>query len=289
MISDNDAARASLLKLVEHVFTHRDGIIQPLYYNELAQSIGRLDKHGRGHGHGMGSVLGKMGHLLKDIEGEWGEPIPYIQSLVVNMTGKLKELPDDGIKEFWPDYPELSYVEKANRTRIEHQRVVAFGSRWNDVLSHLELPVVSVGGEPGATTKSPGKGGESESHKRLKAFVRDNPELVGATSAWQAIIEYPLPTLDEIDVLFRSDVACIAVEVKAAISDNMPSDYERGLFQAVKYGALLAAMSRTSGYGIPSQTKSILVLESRLPAQFRSLARELGATILENVEPTKTK
>jgi hypothetical protein len=63
----------------------------------------------------MGNVLGRMGHLLKDIEGEWGEGIPHIQSLVVNMTGKLKNLPDKGIKEFWPEYPAMSYVEKAIR------------------------------------------------------------------------------------------------------------------------------------------------------------------------------
>jgi len=89
-------------------------------------------------------------------------------------------------------------------------------------------------------------------------------------------------------VVFKSADACIAVEVKSAISDSFPSDYERGLFQTVKYGALLAAMARSGDYDIPSQIKIILVLESRLPEEFRVLAKELGVTILENVKPTYT-
>ena len=89
-------------------------------------------------------------------------------------------------------------------------------------------------------------------------------------------------------MVFKSADACIAVEVKSAISDSFPSDYERGLFQTVKYGALLAAMARSGDYDIPSQIKIILVLESRLPEEFRVLAKELGVTILENVKPTYT-
>jgi hypothetical protein len=260
MTTSEDQAQTSLSKLVEHVFNHRDGLIQPLYYSQLAERIGRLNKHGDGHEHGMGNVLGKMGHLLIDIEGEWGEGIPHIQSLVVNKNGILKDLPDEGIKEFWPDYPAMSYVEKTNRTRIEHQRIVDFGSRWNDVLKRLGLPEITASSQTSRSKSFFGKGGESESHKRLKGFIRDNPELVGAQRDWQAILEYPLPSLDEIDVVFKSADACVAVEVKSTISDLFPADYERGLFQIVKYGALLEAMARSGQYGIPPKIKTILVL-----------------------------
>ncbi len=284
MVTSDDGARTSLVKLVQHVFNHRDGLITPLHYNELAERIGRMNKHGLGHGHGMGVVLGKMGHLLKSLEGEWGEEIPHIQSLVVNKSGALKDLPDNGIKEFWPDYPVMSQVEKANRTSIEHQRIVAFGSRWNDVLTLLGLPPVTASSQPIPGIVHLGAGGESERHRLLKEFVRNNPELVGAASDWQCFVEYPLPSLDQIDILFKCSNACIAVEVKSAVSDCMPSDYERGLFQTVKYGALLAAMSRVVGYAIAPDIKTVLVLESRLPAQFRSLAETLGVKILENVK-----
>ena len=284
MSTHKDPARASLRKLVEHVFAHRNGLITSLFYNELAERIGRLNKHGRGHGHGMGKVLGNMGHLLEGLDGKWGEPIPHIQSLVVNMTGKLKGLPDEGIREFWPDYPKMTRVEKENRTRVEHQRIVAFGSRWNDVLTKLDIPGVALRDNAENHKGRFGSGGESSRHKELKKYIYQHPDIVGATSKWKSFMEYGLPTCDEIDVLFKTTNACIAVEVKSAVSDSLPSDYERGIFQTVKYGALLEAMSRSGRYEIPSQVKTILLLESQLPAEFRSLAKVLGVKILENIK-----
>lgn len=91
MTANDEHARASLSILVEHVFSHRDGLIEPLFYSQLAERIGRLNKHGQGHGHGMGNVLGRMGRLLNDVEGEWGEGIPHIQSLVVNHDRQAEE------------------------------------------------------------------------------------------------------------------------------------------------------------------------------------------------------
>src|ERR1043166_5348891 len=128
MIRPDQLARDSLRQLIAYVFAHRTGPISGLSYEDLAFRIGRLNKHGRGHGHGLGQVLGIMGHLLQGIEGEWGERIPHIQSLVVNKTGPLRGLPDEGIKEFWPEYPRLSRAEKQNKVRTEHQRIVTFRS-----------------------------------------------------------------------------------------------------------------------------------------------------------------
>jgi hypothetical protein len=64
-----------------------------------------------------------------------------------------------------------------------------------------------------------GKGGESPDHKALKEHVRDHPGIVGATSSWKCFVQYPLPSLDEIDVLFKSADAWVAAEVKSAISE----------------------------------------------------------------------
>jgi hypothetical protein len=47
MTANDEQARASLSKLIEHVFNHRDGLIEPLDYSELAQRSGRLNKHGQ--------------------------------------------------------------------------------------------------------------------------------------------------------------------------------------------------------------------------------------------------
>jgi hypothetical protein len=272
----------SLLKLVEYVFQHRDGLINGVTYETLAAWIGRMNKHGVGHAHGMGDVLGKMGHLLQGIEGEWGETIPHIQSLVVQKTGPNQNLPDEGIREFWPDYPQMSRTEKRNRVKVEHQRIVDFGSRWNDVLAKLGLPQLTAPTASAPTARAFGQGGESAQHKAFKDYVRQHPEIVGAQNDWQGFVEYPLPSLDQIDVVFKSSEVCIAVEVKSSVSDVFPSDYERGLYQTIKYGALLKAMSVAGNYSIPPTIKSVLALESALPAGLRQLAKVLGVVVFEN-------
>jgi hypothetical protein len=285
MTSAEQQPRDSLVKLVEYDFNHRDGLIIGVTYQQMATWIGRIDKNGVGHAHGMGGVLGRMGHLLQGLEGEWGEPIPHIQSLVVQKSGSFKGLPDEGIREFWPDYPEMSYAEKLNRVRIEHERIVSFGSRWNDVLSQLHLPTLVS--SQFKETQAPvfGSGGESSRHRKLKEYVRRHPEIVGAEHSWDAFVEYPLPSGDQI-VLFKSTDSCISVEVKSSLSDIYPFDYERGLYQTIKYGALLRAMAKVGGNSIPSKVQSVLVLESTLPEQYRRLAIVLGVTIFEAVRPT---
>jgi hypothetical protein len=176
----------------------------------------------------------------------------------------------------------MSRKEKENRTQIEFKKVADFGSRWNDVLLQLNLPEVKQE-DVAATTKPPrGAGGESEAHKVLKEFIRQHPEVVGAANDWERFVEYPLPTCDEIDVLFKSSNACIAVEVKSKVSDSCPADYERGLYQTIKYDALLRAMAKC-GDDIPSTIRSVLVVESTLPKEVSKKAKMLGVEVFDNV------
>ena len=270
-------ARNSLSHLVAHVYAHQTGPIKGLTYQELALKIGRLNKRDQGHAHGMGQVLGVMGHLLQGLEGKWGEPIPHIQSLAINKTGVNRGLPDDGIKEFWPGYPFLTRAEKENRVRLEYQRILVFASRWDDVLEKLDIQPVSVSAKRGWF----GSGGESPEHKALKQYVKTHPEIVGATAEWKAIEEYSLPSLDEIHVMFKSSIAWVAAEVKSAISDTFPPDYERGLYQVVKYRAILAAMARDRRYSIPATIRVVLVLESKLPAEYKATAEVLRVEVIE--------
>jgi hypothetical protein len=276
-------ARACLVALVKHVFAHRDAPLAPVTYQELAARIGRLNKHGVGHGHGLGQVLGIMGHLLERIEGDWGEGIPKIQALVVNKAGPLRGLPDSGIKEFWPNYENLNRVEKERHVQTEQGRVAQFGSRWNQVLARLELPTVIID-EPTQTRGRYGSG-ESPNHRALQEWVRDHPELVGATREWAHDENYILPSLDQIDLLFRSPERCIAVEVKSRLSDSLPQDYERGIYQTIKYAAVLRAMHSAGAGESRADVSSVLVLESLLPPQYRQVASRLGVKVIESVRP----
>ena len=235
MSAHEQQARSSLAHLVAYVYQHQNGPIGGLTYQQLASQIDRLNKHNKPWAHGMGDVLGKMGHLLEGLDtGAWGEPIPCIQSLVIMKSGKNRGLPDDGIRVFWPGYSELTRPEKENRVRKEYQKILEFGSRWDEVLKKLNIQPVTTAVKP----KWFGKGGESDDHKALKQYVRNHPEIVGATAGWETIEEYTLPSLDQIDVFFKTATACIAVEVKSEISDIFPADYERGLYQTIKYRAL---------------------------------------------------
>lgn len=240
MTSEQEYARRSLQQLVAHVRDHQSGLIEPIFYSELAFRIERFTKHGDGHGHGVGRILGVMGHMLQEVEIGWGEPIPHIQSLVVNKAGALKGLPDEGIKEFWDEYPQLTRQEKANKANSEYRKIVAFGTRWDAVLQQLDLIPVDAG----LNNTAGGSGGskESERHKALKEFVRCHPEILGANSEYEGIVEYAFPTLDQIDVLLKSESRWIGAEVKSSVSDSNPKDYERGIFQAVKYTAVLLSL-----------------------------------------------
>ena len=162
-------ADSCLFELVKYVFEQASGPLTGITYQDLAGRIDRLNKHGDGHGHGMGRLLGEMGHLLQNMEGDWGEPIPHIQSLVVNKTGLLKNLPDDGIKEFWDGYPNLTRQEKQNKVNAEYVQIKQFGSRWNKVLSELELSIIKQDeGQKTQSSKRHLKGGESPQHLALK-------------------------------------------------------------------------------------------------------------------------
>ena len=143
------------------MWEHQEEIIKGITYQELAGRIGRFDRHNKPHAHGMGKVLGQMGHNLLDLEGEWRERIPHIQSLVVSKSGADKDLPAEGLKEFWPDYPNMSRRERKNKVQVEYQKIVAFGSRWNDVLAKLGIPEVNNQTES-PPARNYGRGGEPE-------------------------------------------------------------------------------------------------------------------------------
>ena len=279
----HDPAKQSLQELVKYVFSQTTETLKGITYQDLAFHIGRLNKHGDGHAHGMGKVLGDMGHLLQQLEGEWGEPIPHIQSLVVNKAGTLKGLPDEGIREFWPDYPLLKKPEKQNKVRTEYVQILEFGSRWNKVLKDLGLEPIKEHSSSTISYFGHGRGGESKEHKALKNFVASNPEMVGASKSDQVFPEYPFPSLDTVDVMFKSPDHWIAVEVKSRISDKAPKDYERGIYQCVKYQALLIAMQQDHRYAAPEKITVVLLTESRLPSEYRDTLNSLDVKLIENV------
>jgi hypothetical protein len=281
-MTHQELAEKCLGALVDHVLSHQDRTLVGITYEELARRIGFFDKHGQPQPR-LGKVLGRMGHMLETIEASFPEGIPHIQALVVVKSGQNRGIPDDGIKEFWDGYDRLSRAEKENKAVTEWQHIGDFGSRWNTVLRELHLPLVPA--PVPAVPQCRGRGGESPAHKALKAYIKANPQMVGVEAGADAFEEYALPSLDTLDVLFKAPTCWTAVEVKSSVSDGVPGDYERGLYQLVKYTALLKAMRGDARYAVPGAIRVILVLESSLPAALSALKARLEATVIERVRP----
>jgi hypothetical protein len=125
-------------------------------------------------------------------------------------------------------------------------------------------------------------GGESEDHKALKEYVARNPKAIGLNSNTQAgITEYPLPSGDSLDVSFNGKVVWVAAEVKSAISAE--ADIVRGLFQCVKYRAVMEAVLLTEAR--PQNARALLVLESAFPQSLIPLRNILGVEVVESITP----
>lgn len=127
-------------------------------------------------------------------------------------------------------------------------------------------------------------GGESEHHKALKAYVAAHPALFGASPEAEAIQEFELLSGDRIDVVFQTPSSWLAIEVKSAISGH--DDCRRGIFQVVKYRAVLKAQASWENPDSPRTVRVLLALESELPVPLRPAASKFGCEVVEEVKPS---
>ncbi len=128
--------------------------------------------------------------------------------------------------------------------------------------------------------------GESREHRLLKEYVARHPASLGVSTDHSiGETEFLLPSGDAVDVLFRDEVTWIAVEVKSIISSE--ADIARGLFQCVKYRAVIDAWLGFTGK--PVDCRAILALAGRLPKLLIPLRNALGVDVVENVGPRKSR
>lgn len=258
-------------------------------YGQLAEEIQRRHGEERKFPTLYGWVAGKLGTITDAIGEEWGSPIPPINALVVN---KATKLPSSGVDSWLEHY---LYVTKEEHVTAETRDAVAqmviddvFDfPHWDEVAAHLgikRLPRVKVLEEEDLepiTLPKPvvirGGGGESEQHRQLKEWVAAHPERFAEYGSFRhGQMEALLHSGDEVDVLFVSRSTLLAVEVKAA---NAPdSELRRGLFQCVKYKAVLRATRLVQGESPTAQ--AILVTQRRLPEEMAKMARRLGVRCL---------
>ncbi|MBR8211135.1 hypothetical protein KDW61_20960 [Burkholderia cenocepacia] len=283
-LTADEYAPIALRLLVAHVLEQQDGVLAPITYKQLAEWLDRRTQSGKAWAKGLGKVLVRVTAIIEQATSHWPERPPLLTSVVVLSTGPDVGLPGSGVDDVWPGYKSLSIQDKRAKVRVEYQRILAFANRWNEILRLANVPEVSPPSGPGQCNAGWG-GGESEAHKTLKRFILENPEIVAAPANGFSQEEYALRSGDEIDVMFKSDHRWVGVEVKSRTSEGNQDDYERGLYQVVKYEAVLSAQALVDHPENPPTVEVLLVLESKLPDPYRLLATALGVRYIEGVKP----
>jgi hypothetical protein len=250
---------------------------QAIFYSEIAAELEIPNARN------MNFVLGAVGTSMLQLGAAWGETVPPIQALVVN---KATGLPGKGFSEFAPDPSSFRNAPPGVKRRMVQVMLAHVFSypRWDAVLTHFGIrpppPPDLAFLLPVDTRRSLGGDGESAAHRALKERIAAEPALVGlAASGFTAQIEYAFPSGDAVDILFHGNDQHVAVEVKSRVSGA--SDLLRGIFQSVKYRALLdaeASVERRSADG-----RVLLAIEGSLPAELARIARTLGITVQERV------
>ena len=262
-------ARAAFPLLVRQAFAQ-----EKITYGDLAEELGLSNPRV------LNYVLGSIGTTLVNLGRRWGEEIPPLECLVIN---KATGLPGKGVDEFL-----AGGVSTRQLTRTQKHALVnaALGKvfsypQWRKVLDAVGLsPAQTAAGVFIEALRHGWGSGESEEHAHLKEYVAHTPSCVGLpVDTTRGDVEFLLPSGDSVDVLFRSKSSWTAVEVKSHISDT--ADVARGLFQCVKYLAVLEAWRGYEGLG--EDCYAILALESRLPKELVPLRNTLGVKVLECV------
>ncbi len=250
---------------------------KPIVYANLAHELEMSNPRN------LNYVLGSVGTTLNELSSD----IPHPESLVINDGSRIPGGGfEDFLKEKYPNYV-ASKLEDKKQFLEEYWSEVFGYPDWDKVLHNLNikpiLPIIDVDHENSSRTHSFG-GGESFEHKQLKEFIYQNPKIIGLKNKpLKAEMEYGLLSGDKVDVGFQYKNEIIAVEVKSKKSDI--TDIQRGLFQCVKYDAVIRAQEVTKQSF--KTVKAYLVLEGEFPKVLIALKNCLGIEVYDQIIPTK--
>jgi hypothetical protein len=275
-------ARAALPLLVRQALQRTT-----VFYSDLALELGMANERN------LNYVLGYLGSGLESLSRDWKEKIPPIQCLVIS---KRDRMPGKGIGRFLTkkdDFRSMPRKEQRRLATIALEEVFGYPD-WSSVLEVFGIAPFR-GSYSSAVRKARtkiansesraaafGGAGESSRHRKLKLFVAKNPNVIGlSASVGAGKTEVPLPSGDVLDVYFQHGSDGIAVEVKSSLSTE--ADIVRGIFQCVKYKAVLEAQQ--AACDLAQSARAILVLEAKLPANLLGLKNVLGVDVVDEIEP----
>ena len=251
---------------------------QPMRYEDMALELGMPNPRN------LNYVLGTIGNALKDLSRQWNIQIPPIEYLVVN---KKTGIPGEKTGFFLED-PETFKRSNLKQRRLIIQRTttdISNFEQWDEVLGHFGLfPVdstpIRIKTETGRYPV--GGTGESNEHRMLKEYISRNPGIVElSNSSVTTHVEYEFPSADTIDVLFQQKSVWTGIEVKSRRS--APEDIVRGLFQCIKYRALIEATQVSES--LSPNARVVLLLEDPFPSELLWLKHILSVEVVDQVSP----
>ena len=262
-------ARSALPILVRQAHANN-----PITYSSLARELGMPNPRN------LNYVLGSIGVTLEALSSELSLDIPLIQALVIN---KNTGLPGEGISPFFKaesQYKNLSRKQKIAIQKAMLGEIYTFDS-WELVLKSCglkpyELTLKDILSELPTFIR----GGEGEAHQRLKIYVSENPWIISLPNQCApGDTERSLPSGDSVDVFFEHEGIRIGVEVKSAQSGL--NDIARGVFQCIKYQAVMEA--ELISEGVIPYVRTVLVLESEMPEILIPLCHSLNVEYLDEI------
>jgi len=232
-----------------------------------------------------GNAAGAIGDALIETGKNWGQHLPPLNALVLN---KNTGIPGSGVDYYLKHYlgyqkATLSSKDRKDMTEAIHEKIFNF-QKWDQLLREYGVEPVPIGlakelGERKISKPRHGgwsSEGESEEHKRLKHYVAENPSVVGLVGYPNGDCEYDLASGDRTDVLFKNKAKVVAIEVKSSMSNE--ADLIRGVFQCVKYRAVIKAEQKANRE-IPNG-QSILIIEQPLGESLENLAELLDVQVV---------
>jgi len=225
-----------------------------------------------------GKILDVIGIALNRLSDEWREEIPPLTTLAISKTSGL---PSSGVDVYLERYNSTSTHKKLtvyNRAAmIERATQAVYNyARWPEVAAYFGTNILDVPSEAEhlhLPPPMPIQGGESHPHLVLKKYVSRHPELFNKIGQFEnGELEHRLYSGDEIDVFFHNSEQVLAVEIKTSSASQ--GELTRGIFQCVKYRAVLRAMYALAGELIHVQ--SVLVTPQILSQQHEEALKRLG-------------
>ena len=217
----------------------------------------------------IGKVAGSMMDKILKLDSN----APLINALITRSDG----LPGDGFSDYLAKWKTVSKSQKFKIVKRERKKVRSYPD-WEKLEKKLFGPPVPIKRLNQISKEKDGNGPdgrhggapESEEHKKLKEWVRRNPQNIGLPQSFdQGRVEVELESADIVDVMFTNGDQFAVVEVKSCRSGD--GDLKRGIYQCVKYRAVKEAQEQP----VKTSVRAILVTERDLPSKLQELARLL--------------